>query len=43
VEVFREGSADAALAASIFHYGYSKLADLKQEIGAQGIPVRWPC
>jgi len=43
VEVFREGHADAALAASIFHYGYSRLVDLKQEIGAQGIPVRWPC
>jgi len=43
VEVFREGHADAALAASIFHYGFSELADLKQEIGSQGIPVRWPC
>lgn len=43
VEVFREGHADAALAASIFHYGFSRLADLKQEIGAQGVPVRWPC
>jgi cyclase len=43
VEVFREGHADAALAASIFHYGFSRLADLKQEIGSQGIPVRWPC
>ena len=43
VEVFREGHADAALAASIFHYGFSRLVDLKQEIGAQGIPVRWPC
>ena len=43
VEVFREGRADAALAASIFHYGFSKLADLKQELGSQGIPVRWPC
>ncbi len=43
VEVFREGHADAALAASIFHYGFSRLADLKQEVGAQGIPVRWPC
>jgi len=42
-EVFREGHADAALAASIFHYGFSRLADLKQELGAQGIPVRWPC
>jgi cyclase len=43
VEVFREGHADAALAASIFHYGFSQLVDLKQEIGAQEIPVRWPC
>jgi imidazole glycerol-phosphate synthase subunit HisF len=43
VEVFRDGHADAALAASIFHYGFSHLGDLKQEIGSQGIPVRWPC
>ncbi len=43
VEVFREGHADAALAASIFHYGFSRLADLKQEIGSHRIPVRWPC
>ncbi|HUM05826.1 MAG TPA: imidazole glycerol phosphate synthase subunit HisF [Terriglobales bacterium] len=43
VEVFREGHADAALAASIFHYGYSRLADLKAELGTEGIPVRYPC
>ena len=43
VEVFREGHADAALAASIFHYGFSRLSDLKREIGSCGIPVRWPC
>jgi imidazole glycerol-phosphate synthase subunit HisF len=42
-EIFREGHADAALAASIFHYGFSGVADLKQELGRQGIPVRWPC
>ncbi len=42
-EVFRDGRADAALAASIFHYGFSRLADLKQELDSQGIPVRWPC
>jgi len=42
-EVFRDGHADAALAASIFHYGFSKLSDLKQDLGHQGIPVRWPC
>lgn len=43
VEVFREGHADAALAASIFHYGFSRLSDLKRQLGTQGIPVRWPC
>jgi cyclase len=43
VEVFRDGHADAALAASIFHYGLSSLGDLKQQIGSQGIPMRWPC
>jgi cyclase len=43
VEVLRAGSADAALAASIFHYGFSRLSDLKQELVSQGIPVRWPC
>ena len=42
-EVFREGHADAALAASIFHYGLSSLGDLKQSLAANGIPVRWPC
>jgi cyclase len=42
-EVFREGHADAALAASIFHYGLTSLGDLKQQLDAQGIPVRWPC
>jgi cyclase len=43
VEVFCKGHADAALAASIFHYGLSSLGDLKQHLGTQGIPVRWPC
>lgn len=43
VEVFRDGAADAALAASIFHYGYTNLSDLKKELGTQGIPVRWLC
>jgi len=43
VEVFHAGAADAALAASIFHYGYSNLSDLKKELGTHGIPVRWPC
>lgn len=43
VEVFREGHADAALAASILHYAQSRLADLKRDISTAGIPVRWPC
>jgi imidazole glycerol-phosphate synthase subunit HisF len=43
VEVFRQGHADAALAASIFHYGYNQVADLKQELAANAIPMRLPC
>ncbi|HUA15894.1 MAG TPA: imidazole glycerol phosphate synthase subunit HisF [Verrucomicrobiae bacterium] len=43
VEVFRDGHADAALAASIFHYGFSRIADLKRHLAAQQIPMRWPC
>ena len=43
VEVFRDGHADAALAASIFHYGTSQLGELKKRLRAASIPVRWPC
>jgi cyclase len=43
VEVFRDGHADAALAASIFHYEKGQLAELKQRLRAESIPVRWPC
>jgi cyclase len=43
VEVFHDGRADAALAASIFHYGISSLGELKRDLGSAGIPVRWPC
>ena len=42
-EVFKRGHADAALAASIFHYGLSSLADLKQYLDREGVAVRWPC
>jgi imidazole glycerol-phosphate synthase subunit HisF len=42
-QVFREGLADAALAASIFHYGFHRIGDLKQQLAADGIPMRWPC
>ena len=41
--VFREGHADAALAASIFHYGIESLEYLKRFLKSQGIPVRLPC
>ncbi|MGE0593847.1 MAG: imidazole glycerol phosphate synthase subunit HisF [Vicinamibacterales bacterium] len=39
-EVFTRGAADAALAASIFHYAESSVSDLKQYLRRQGIPVR---
>jgi cyclase len=40
VDVFTRGHADAALAASIFHYAESSVTDLKQHLRARGIPVR---
>ena len=43
IDVFQGGRADAALAASIFHFGLRNLADLKQELQNAGIPVRLPC
>lgn len=43
VDVFRDGRADAALAASIFHLGVTPIGALKQELQAAGIPMRWPC
>jgi len=32
-----------ALAASIFHYGIGRLADLKERLRSEGVPVRLPC
>ena len=40
VRVFSEGEADAALAASIFHYGTYTVSDLKEQLDRHGIPVR---
>lgn len=40
VEIFAEGRADAALAASIFHDSVQGLGALKKYLGEQGIPVR---
>ena len=39
-DVFREAGADAALAASLFHYGELAIADLKDALAGEGIVVR---
>ncbi len=40
VDVFTTGRADAALAASIFHYAETSVRHLKEHLRQQGIPVR---
>lgn len=40
VDVFTKGKADAALAASIFHYAETSVSSLKHHLRAHGIPVR---
>ena len=40
VDVFTTGKADAALAASIFHYAETSVSALKHHLQAHGIPVR---
>jgi cyclase len=42
-DVFGAGCADAALAASIFHFGIADVRELKRELANQGVPVRLPC
>jgi len=39
-DTFTEGKADAALAASVFHFKEIEIPALKKELKAQGIPVR---
>jgi len=39
-EVFQKANVDAALAASVFHYGEILIPDLKQELKRNNIPVR---
>jgi imidazole glycerol-phosphate synthase subunit HisF len=39
----RRGKADAALAASIFHFGVSSARSLKEELARAGVSVRLPC
>lgn len=43
VEVFTEGAADAALAASVFHFGLESVHAIKEELRRAAIPVRLPC
>jgi cyclase len=42
-DVLTAGKADAALAASIFHFGIADVRSLKEEIAKRGVPVRLPC
>jgi cyclase len=42
-DVLLQGKADAALAASIFHFGIADVRELKEEIARRGVPVRLPC
>jgi len=43
VDVFGRGKADAALAASIFHFGVSSARSLKEDLAKAGVSVRLPC
>ena len=40
LDVFKNGNADAALAASVFHYGEIKIGELKQYLYENGVVVR---
>ena len=40
VDVFQKGKADAALAASVFHFGEIPIQKLKQELNNHKIPIR---
>jgi len=42
-EVFLAGKADAALAASIFHFGVTDSRVLKMEVARSGVAMRLPC
>ncbi|MEC8831305.1 MAG: HisA/HisF-related TIM barrel protein, partial [Bacteroidota bacterium] len=39
-DTFKDGKADAALAASVFHFKEIEINALKQELKEEGIPVR---
>ena len=39
-DVFKQEAADAALAASLFHYGELRVGDVKEYLDRKGVPVR---
>jgi cyclase len=41
-DAFTIGKADAALVASIFHYGEYRIRDAKGYLAARGLPIRIP-
>ena len=43
IDVFASGKADAALAASIFHFGVQDIRELKTLLQSNGVPMRLPC
>ena len=40
MDVFKDGKADAALAASLFHYGELTVGQVKEYLRDRDIPVR---
>ncbi|MBQ4483181.1 MAG: imidazole glycerol phosphate synthase subunit HisF [Lachnospiraceae bacterium] len=40
-DAFKEGHAEAALAASLFHYKELKIGEVKEYLMEEGVPVRW--
>ena len=40
IDVFKIGHADAALAASVFHYQEIEIKDLKKQLQLNNIPIR---
>ena len=40
LDVFKEGKADAGLAASVFHFGEIDIKDLKKYLAEHGVPMR---
>jgi len=40
IDVFKKGKADAALAASLFHFGELRVKELKKVLKSNGVPIR---